>query len=365
MSTDPPPHEHDRSCLDTVIEAPILVSFIEEILSACGLTASDARCCGEWLADADLRGVSSHGVLRLPMYVDCYRRGILNPKPDMEITQNANAVVTIDADDAIGLIAGTTAIDTAISLAEQFGIGAVFVRRSSHFGTASHYVRRAAERNFAAICTSNASPSMIAWGGLHPVLGTNPFAAAAPGGARYPAFVLDMSTSVVARGKIVAAAESGDPIPEGWATDFAGNATTDAARALNGALLPFAGAKGSGLAMFVDVLSGVVSGAAFASQIKSVANSGSEPVDVGHFFCAIDVEKLMPLSQYRSRFDNFVDIMKGSGEGRDVLIPGERSDASRRDRLQNGIPLRAATVQELDKIADLIGVSRLVTEPTH
>jgi L-2-hydroxycarboxylate dehydrogenase (NAD+) len=252
-----------------------------------GLPPTDARLVAEGLVRADLRGVWSHGVARVSMYAERLRRGLIDPSPAIGIERLAPAVAHLDGANGIGFVVATRAIDGAMDLAEEAGVGVVGVRRSGHYGMAANYVLRAIERGFSSFVYTNASPALPPFGGRVPMLGTNPYAVGIPGG-RLGDIVIDMACTVVARGKLKFAAQRGEAIAEGLALDEHGRPTTDGAAAFRGTVLPFGGHKGSALALQLDVMCGVMIGAAFGGAVRNPFTGLDGPQDVGHFFLACD-----------------------------------------------------------------------------
>src|SRR5918998_2573073 len=241
-------------------------AFTQALLTAHGLPDDDAEIVAECLVKADLRGVDTHGIMRLPGYLDRLRRGLINARPHLEAKRVTPVAALIDGQDGFGFVVATRAMSAAIAVAAAYGIGIVAVRRSTHFGMAAQYVLQAIEAGYLSLVFTNASPSMPPWGGREALLGTSPFAAGAPGGREAP-FVLDMSPAVAARGKIRRAERRGERIPEGYALDAEGRPTTDPVKALQGVVLPIGGPKGSGIAMLMDIFGGVISGASFGGDV--------------------------------------------------------------------------------------------------
>src|SRR5256885_6026571 len=240
-------------------------AFARAPRAAHGVPKKAAAIVAACLVRADLRGVDTHGLVRLPGYLERVRRGLVNPRPKLFPKRVAPAAAALDGQDGFGFVIGTRAMAEAISLARKSGIGIASARRSTHFGMAASYVLQALDAGFVSLVFTNASRAMPPWGGREALLGTSPLAAGAPGGKLAP-FVLDMSPAVAARGKIRIAAKRGEKIPPGSGRGANGRPTTDPAEALKGVVLPIGGPKGSGLAMLIDIFGGVLSGAAFAGD---------------------------------------------------------------------------------------------------
>ena len=341
-------------------------AFAHALLAAHGLPDGDARRAAECLVLADLRGVQTHGLLRLPGYLDRIRKGMIDPKPALAPARVTPVAASLDGKSGLGFVVGTRAMAEAVAMARASGIGIVSVRRSNHFGMAATYVLQALEAGMVSMVFTNASRAMPPWGGREPLLGTSPLAVGVPGGKLAP-FVLDMSPSIAARGKIRIAEKRGEKIPLGWALDAEGRPTTDATAALAGVVLPIGGPKGSGLAMMMDIFGGVLSGAAYAGGVADQYSVFDRPQDVGHFFLAMRPDLFVPMHEVRARMDVLVERVKAcpKAEGfEEILMPGEIEARTAAKREKNGIPYGA----ELDAVqaeAKRAGVAPLAvsTEP--
>ncbi|MGG0453874.1 Ldh family oxidoreductase [Priestia megaterium] len=326
-----------------------LIDVATKLFEGEGLSNADANIIAEDLVAANLRGLDSHGISRIPMYLERIRRKVVNPQPSITIKNITPAVSLVDGDDGMGFLAAHKAMDEAVRLAKQSGIGLVGVRRSTHYGMAALYVKQAIEAGYISLAYTNSSPAIPPWGGRSTFLGASPFAAGVPGGKEVP-YVLDMAMTVIARGKIRLAATHGEPIPPGLALDSEGAPTTDAKKAFEGVCLPFGGAKGSALAMLMDLLAGVLTGANYAGEVKSLYFDHSEPQNVGHLFVAIRPDLFVPQEEFEDRMDNFVNKTKEVplAQGFDeILIPGEPEERTAIQRLKNGIPLTSEVIQSL------------------
>jgi LDH2 family malate/lactate/ureidoglycolate dehydrogenase len=336
-------------------------SFVRALLAAHRVPEPDAAVVADCLVGADLRGVDTHGIARLPGYLDRLRRGLINPQPDLAPKRVTPVAAALDGQDGFGFVIGMRAIHEAIAMARAFGIGIVAVRRSTHFGMAASYVLPAIAEGFIAMVFSNASRAMPPWGGREALLGTNPFAAGAPGGSLGP-FLLDMSPAVAARGKIRRAARRGETIPLGYALDPQGHPTTDPAAALAGVVLPIGGYKGSGLSMLMDIMGGVISGAAFAGDVTDQYKVFDRPQDVGHFFLAMKPDLFVSAADYRDRMDTLVARMRAcpKADGFDeILIPGEPEARQEADRRRRGIPYGLSEIAALQAEAEAAKVAPL------
>ena len=320
------------------------------IFHAAGLPEGDAEWVAHCLVLADLRGVGTHGVSRVPIYVERLRNGAANPRPRMELTRPMPSALHVRGDNALGFLAARYALDEGVTLAQAQGISIAGVSESAHFGMAAIYLLRAIEAGMGALIFTNASPTMPVWGGREPFLGTSPFAFGIPGGADGPPVLLDMATSVAARGKIRQAIAAGQPIPEGWALDADGNPTTDAQRAYDGIVLPLGGPKGSGLSLMMEIMAGVLTGAAFGGQVRDQYKARELPQGVGHSFILFRPDLFMPAPEFRARMDELVArarACKPLDPARPILMPGEPEAATMRARQKAGIPLPATVLEQI------------------
>lgn len=342
------------------IRADDLRAVCRDLLAQHGLPGPDAETVARCLVEADLRGVETHGVVRLPHYLHRVRLGLINPRPDITVRHVTPVAAEVDGDDGFGFVIATRAMQEAVATARDYGIGLAVVRRSSHFGMAASYVLQAVCAGFMSMVFTNASAAMPPWGGRDPILGTSPFAAGAPGG-RLPPFVLDMSPAVAARGKVRLAAKRGESIPEGWGLDADGQATTDPNRVLDGGVvLPVGGPKGSAIAMMMDIFAGVFSGSAFAGDVTNHTEEFTRPQDVGHFMLAIKPDLFMPKTEYEARMDVLTGRVKEvrTAQGFDeILVSGEPEARKEETRLHHGIQFPNAELQALRAEADQAGVA--------
>ena len=328
------------------------------------LPAEDARLVADGLVLADLRGVWSHGVARVSMYAERLRRGLIDPKPTIAIQRPAPAIAHLDGANGIGFVVATRAIDTAMEIAGELGVGVVGVRRSGHYGMAAVYALRAIERGFLSFVYTNASPAMPPWGGRVPMLGTNPYAVGIPGGKRGDV-VIDMACTVTARGKLKFAAQRGEAIAPGLALDEQGRPTIDGSAAFRGTVLPFGGHKGSALALQLDIMCGVMTGAAFGGDVRNPFTGLDGPQDVGHVFLAMRPELFLGSTTWRERMDELVERMKTTPRAEgvdDVMLPGEIEARAQAERRRTGVPITADVWADLGREAERAGVE--LPQPT-
>jgi LDH2 family malate/lactate/ureidoglycolate dehydrogenase len=344
------------------VQAEILDAFARDILVTAGLSAAHAATVADCLVYADLCGVGSHGISRIPIYARRIAQGIVNPCAVPRVIGNQGLPLrVVDGDNGPGAVVGDFAMRQAIAAAKTFGVGFVLARGSNHFGVAAYYSRMAAAEGCLGICSSNAPPTVAAWGASEVTFGTNPISIAAPVG-RYGAVNLDMSTATVAKGKIIVHARQDKPVPEGWALDAAGRPTTDAKEALAGVLLPVGGPKGSGLALAVDLIAGVMSGAAFGSDIGDQYTEFETAQNVGQFFMALDIGQALPMETYTQRAETFCAALKAkrlAAGVSEILLPGEGKARQERENRRCGLVIDTILEQELDQLSDGLGRPRL------
>ena len=305
------------------------------------------------LVRANLEGTDSHGVSRLPVYVRRMGEGRISPNPNVMVERHGS-VLRVDGDNALGQVASYKALKAAIPVAREAGLAGAAVRHSNHFGAAAYYCQLACDEGLALIATTNSPPGIAPWGGREAYLGTNPIAFGFPV-KNGPPVIVDMSSSVVARGRIINAAREGVPIPEGWATDEEGLPTTDASAALRGAGLPLGGAKGYALALAVEILSGVLTGASFGPHVNNLYGEGGPPSDVGHCFILIDVSRWLPEEDYEAAVQQLLREIKASPRARgvgEILYPGERRHRTRLENAGEGVALPDAARAELAALAE-------------
>jgi len=343
------------------LDAARLRSFASGVFTHCGLESEASAIVAENLVWADLHGIDTHGVARIPAYVERFGLKLVDPRPSLRIETRMPFAASLDGGNGMGAVVAERAMREALQRAESVGIGVVVARRSNHFGAAGYWARKAVPKGCIGICVSPASKSLAPFGSKAPLFGTNPFAVAVPVGSR-PPWVMDFATSVAARGHIRLAAREGRPIPEGWSLDRDGNPTTDAARALEGVMLPFAGPKGSALSMLADILGGVLAGAAFAGEIRDMNTDFSAPQDLGHFFLAMRVDAFMPAEAFAARMETMIERIKalppvpGVNE---VMYPGEPEARVAAERAKGGIPLSDTTRAALARLAARLGIDPL------
>jgi LDH2 family malate/lactate/ureidoglycolate dehydrogenase len=339
------------------VDPEALTAFGTDVLQSVGVPEPDARLLADSLVTADLWGHPSHGMLRLGWYVARLRSGVMRPVTETEVVVDGGAVAVLDGRDGVGQVVTDIACADAVRRADEHGVGVVAVRNSNHFGTAAYWTRRIAARGCVGILTTNGSPAMAPWGGREKTVGANPWSIAAPGGPRGPV-VLDIANTGVARGKIYAALQEGEAIPEGWAIDAAGAPTTDARAAVDGILAPMAGHKGYGIAFMMDVLSGILTGSGYATGVVGpyVPDRRS---GCGHLVLALRIDALIDAGEFARRMADLIALTKAvplAPGVQEVFHPGEIEDRAEDVGRREGVLLPGRTVEDLRQLAASTGV---------
>lgn len=349
------------------VPATILREQIISVLTSWGMAAEPAAVTANVMVETDLRGVDSHGINMLRQYDETLRRGALNIKAETKILRERATTALLDADRGLGHPVSVQAMEMAIEKARENDVGIVCVTNSHHFGAAGYYAELAAHAGMIGIVTtSTRGISLVPTRGTQAVLGTNPFAFAAPAG-KHPPLVLDFATTVAAVNKVRVKKLREQPLPEGWVNDGDGRVITDPSEAIAifdrrtvGGLNPVGGAgetlgghKGYGLAIFSHILSGAMPGASFSPE--RVQNPDpSKPDDLGHYFQAINPEAFRPMEDYQADMNVVVDTLKAvipADPDNPVLVSGEPEQMARADRLENGVPVNENLRQLIRAIA--------------
>ncbi|MCY0900262.1 MAG: Ldh family oxidoreductase [Firmicutes bacterium] len=331
-----------------------LHTFIREVMKAVGVPSEDGDIVAHVLTEADLTGRHTHGISRLPLYVSRIQEGAMNPKPQLSWEEATfSPVRVLDGDNGLGSVAAWRAMEEAIALSREYGLGCIAVRRSNHAGAMRVYCEAAAEHQQILIALTNSPPGIPPWGGRQAFLGTNPIAVAFPRGRGTAPLVIDLATSVVARGHIIEAARRGETIPEGWAIDAEGRPTTDPLAALQGAVLPMAGPKGYALALMVEIFAGVLSGAGVGPGVANPYARGSGPSNVGHFFLALNPRAFGAANAIYDTLAVLEDQLRHVPPmpGHFVRLPSDRAEVVRQTYRVQGIPLDSALVDALNMLA--------------
>jgi len=347
-----------------------LREFCTRVFLHFGVPKNDAMQAAEVLASADLRGIDSHGVARLHSYFDMLGEGRINPKPEIKVVRSTLSTATVDGDNGLGLVVGPQANRIAMDMAEKAGSGWVSVRNTNHYGIAGYYVLKALERDLIGWAMTNSTMLVAPLWGAERMLGTNPIAIGFPGKDE-PPIVIDMATSAAAYGKIEIALRRGEPIPEGWAVDSQGRPTTNPNDMVDGgALLPLGsdrdrgGHKGYGLAIMVDVLCGVLSGANWGPfappfALRQEIPKRSVGKGIGHFFGAMRIDGFMDGDSFKRQIDDYIRVFRATKPAPGTngpLIPGDPEREMEQVRSKKGVPLVLPVVEELRDISRKIGI---------
>lgn len=350
------------------IRPDVLHDFVSAIFRAVGMTDDDAGTLARSLVDADSYGVMTHGTARVGPYVRQLVSGQVNPRPHEEVVHERPAAVLIDADHGFGAPVGIRAVRTGMIKAKATGMCLVGVKNVAHFGAASFYTRYAAERGYLAIAMSSTSPSVVPHGGRTPRIGNSPMSFATPG-TEHPELIMDMAQSMTSRGRIKLALERGEDIPDSWAIDADGNPTTNAQDALNGAVLPSGGHKGSAMSLVVEMLASGLTGARLSQDIQHAgftsakrsdeADDATKDVTVGNAYLVIDADVFGDEEDVRHRASRIARYVRESPAApgvESVYAPGDLEDQHRAHVQQAGIELLPSTVDEFARLADRYGV---------
>lgn len=338
------------------VSAEQLRALATAIFAARGMAAEHAARVAEVLVWADLRGAPSHGVQRIPRYLEIIDAGEMSLNGAIKIVKETPASVLIDADRAPGQVSMSFAVGEATRKARQSGIGLALVRRTTHTAALGFYTRLAALQGMAALAASASWPNMIYHGTRKAGVATNPLSIAVPRTEGEP-MLLDMATGVVALGKIVHAARSGQPIPEGWALDAVGNPTTDAKKAV--LPLPLGGPKGAGLALMIECIASLVTGNPLIAETLEGTDEGKKHRQ-NAFLVAIDIAAFGALPAFTASLERTIADLKAlprQAGVEEILTPGERGARETQRRLKTGITIPAATWKEIGRVAARFGVA--------
>ena len=332
----------------TIVSLQRLESLVERALTSAGASYPMASSTARALVAADAQGLASHGAARVPQYVAHLKNGRANGRAVARIVQEKPAACLIDAENGLAFPACALAVNESIKRARMQGIGFAAVTNSHHFGVAAYHLVAVAEQQMVGLAFSNSPAAMPAWKGSRALFGTNPIAAVFPRGSVAP-LTIDLSLSEVARGKVMLAAQQGEPIPLGWALDRAGKPTTDAKDALDGMMLPAGGVKGAMLALIVELICTSLSGAHFGYEADSFfVDAGNQP-RLGQAFLVIDPAALAGADVYHSRVEALIDAMCADP---DVRLPGARRAELTQRAVAIGVEIPDALLERLTDLAE-------------
>jgi LDH2 family malate/lactate/ureidoglycolate dehydrogenase len=330
-----------------------------EILKAYGENETNASLVADCLVKADMRGISTHGTYLLIPIFDRIQAGMLNIPTKVNTIKENGAITILDGGNGLGQLAARRAMEKSVEQARKVGIAFTSVQNTNNISFLGYYTEIASQSGMIGIAGSNAAPALAPWGSREAFIGTSPFSVSIPAKEKKP-IILDMSSSVVARGKIRQAQRNKKSIPLGWALDAEGNPTTNPEEALKGTLLPIAGPKGSGLAMVIDILAGMLSGAKYGPEVKTF-HKLEGPCGVGVFCVAINIEYFLDLAEFTSKVDNYIDSIKNLKKVKgitEIYLPGEIELLKEEQARRAGIDLALPTLEKLNDILAKIGSSQ-------
>lgn len=345
-----------------LVPARAVAAMIQDALVAGGLPTADAAKVAALMTEADLTGGDGHGIFRLPQYFRRLKAGGFNKSPNITVTKSAPATALVDGDNGMGHLVMSRAAETAIELARETGVAWVGARRSNHSGTGGLYAAMPPEHGMIAIYSAVANANhMAVWGGTDHLIGTNPLTIALPSGSGTE--VLDMATTVVSYGTIKKYVLQGLEMPEGWLiSSKTGKPLTDPKKSSEALLLPIGGYKGSGLAIMLGLLAGVLNGAAFGKDVVDFNANDTSVTNTGHFIIALDVKRFIPLDVFKAQVDRHLQDLRDSQRlpgVNEIRLSGDIRRQCREQRVRDGIPIPPALMDQLDKLAGEIGIATL------
>lgn len=336
-----------------------LTAFAAACLSKLGLSDADAALVAQSLAASNLRGVDSHGIVRLPHYATRLRNGSVKPRPEITVQRSGPSTAVVEGDAGMGQLVAARAMREAISLARETGLGAAVARNSSHCGACAYFVEMAVREGMIGIALTHTDSIMVPPGMKRIFLGSNPIAFGAPA-AEGPPVVIDMSSTHVAWGKVLVARQEGKPIPPDWGVDADGRPATDAGKVVG--LAPTGAHKGYALAMMIEILCAQLAGVPYGLHVTKMYGELEKPRNLGHFMLALDVARFTDPALFRAQIDAFATEIRAqdpADAARPPLAPGDPERLSAERRSRDGIPLGDATLAELNALGAELGVARL------
>ncbi|MDQ4141126.1 MAG: Ldh family oxidoreductase [Bacteroidota bacterium] len=354
-----------------IFSAENLRQFTTQVFEYFKIPPADAALAADVLAYSDEHGIDSHGIARLNTYVDLLKADRINTHPEIKIIRGKGSVLTVDADNGLGLVVGPKCMEIAMQRAKEFGSGWVSVSNTNHYGAAGYYPVMALKEDLIGISMTNTTKGVAPFNGAEKMLGTNPIAIAFPA-LTEPPVLIDFASSTVAYGKVEIARRKGEKVPTGWCIDKDGHPTNDPAEMMEGgALLPLgsteegSGHKGYCLAAMVDILSAVLSGAnwgPFATPFAIHVAQSSRQVGkgIGHFFGALDIEGFRDKTEFKQNMDDWIKTMRSTKPlpgSSGVLIPGDPERQAYQERMKQGVPVNKEVVASLEAIAKYTGIA--------
>jgi LDH2 family malate/lactate/ureidoglycolate dehydrogenase len=341
-----------------LVRADAARAFCQEVFEKAGLSTGDACLVADALIDADLRGVTTHGLVRFAIYVRRLRNGLVNAAPRIRVVRARGAALVLDGDHGFGQVIGAEGMRRAVGLAREHGVGLCAIRNGTHLGALAYIAAMALPHRMIGITLTITNPVIAPWGGVVPKLGNNPLAVAVPAGDR-PPIIFDMACSQVARGNLILASKMKRAIPSTWALDERGRPTEDPDAGLRGSLMPVGAHKGSGLALIIGILGGLLAGSPFGAGLGDIFDM-TRPQRLGHLVMAIDIASFGPLQDFLRAMEGMIDDLKGTprAEGvEEVWMPGEMEMRKREARRRDGFPVSRVVLDEVRAVGAEFGVT--------
>ncbi len=340
------------------VQSKEVCDLATQILVNAGVAEEDAAIVADSLIEADLRGMNSHGIIRLPVYTERLIKGGVTARPNFELVSESPGTALYDAGNGLGAVATSKAMNVAIEKARTTGIAAVGIRNSNHNGEGARYVKQAAAADMIGIATTNSSPIMPVWGGQDPLTGPLPIAFGIP--TNNDPIILDMALGMSSRGKILYHLEKGMELPQGWLVDAEGSPTTDPSWINKGGwILPIGGHKGWGLILMCEILSGILTGGSFGRELTNLYDNLDTPQRNGHLVIALNVSSFLDIVHFKERLDEYVSVIKQSklASGFDeILLPGEIESRKHAQQRTDGISISQSVVNDLFTLAASLNI---------
>ena len=330
------------------------------VFEKAGLNTEDAKIITEVLLETEMRGVFTHGFMRLERYVNCIKAGGIKTDGNYKIVTNSPSWASVDGCDNLGIVISYKAMKLAIEKAKATGVGIVNVRGSHHFGAAGYYTSMCADNNMVGMAMSNGDVLIAATGSAERTIGNNPFSYEFPAD-KYGKVVYDIAMSYTSDRKVVQMDKEGKKLPDGWIIDKNGNPTNDPSEyEKGGTLLPFGGYKGYGMAMMVETLAATLSGAAMTKNVHAWNENPEEGGNVGHFFMALDIEKMGDAASYKKRVDDMIDEIKESKKApgvEKIFYPGEIEMGKLEKCISEGfVEIAEETMESVERVEKSFGL---------
>ncbi len=332
--------ENDKA----IVNHQELKELVAKVLAAVDVPKEDAKIVADVMVSADLKGIESHGIRWLDVYLQRIKAGSVKPVTDLTVVQEKAGLLLLDAQSGLGQVAMAKGIKMGIEKAKQSGVCVVAVRNSNHFGATCYYTELATKSNMAAMVMTNGTPLMAPWGGVTPCIGTNPISFGFPSDAA--PVILDMATTATARGKVFVAALHGRQLEPGLALNKDGEPTTDPKEALEGVLLPFGGPKGYGMSLTIDIMAGILTSSNHGTNIKSLYGDLETVQNIGHFALIVNIEDFMAVDDFMAGMKVSRNELRSSKLAKgfsQIFLPGEIEANTMKQRLQEGVILPVAS----------------------